>query len=211
MPVAAAARRRSCLALHEPRHHHQDVIVVGQDIAGVDADTDLRSMRPCPGVAMALLSRLVIYPEKQLGWMARRGFSALFPKPPKEESKKDDKAVYHYFRLLDDHVLYQVAHSEAVEPLEASRELKDAVDGVVSSMKGRLLNSENVQFDVGGGRRLPAVTFSVENDKVFMTGKFIIDGKHLYGITLATARGSERRIATDRFIQSLKLMPPSPQ
>ena len=77
-------------------------------------------------------------------------------------------------------------------------------------MKGRLLHSENLQFDAGAARRLPTVTFSVENDKVFMTGKFIVDGKHLYGITLAAARGSERRVTADRFIQSLKLMPPSP-
>jgi hypothetical protein len=54
-------------------------------------------------------------------------------------------------------------------------------------MKGRLLPSENLQFDAGASRRLPTVTFSVENDKVFMTGKFIIGGKHLYGITLAAA------------------------
>jgi hypothetical protein len=54
-------------------------------------------------------------------------------------------------------------------------------------MKGRLLPSENLQFDAGVSRRLPTVTFSVENDKVFMTGKFIIGGKHLYGITLAAA------------------------
>jgi len=63
-------------------------------------------------------------------------------------------------------------------------------------MKGRLLHSENLQFDAGAGRRLPTVTFSVENDKVFMTGKFIIGGKHLYGITLA-ARSSQRRVAGD--------------
>jgi hypothetical protein len=52
---------------------------------------------------------------------------------------------------------------------------------------------------------------SVANDKVFMTGKFIVDGKQLYGITLAAARGAEGRVAANRFIQSLKLMPPSPQ
>lgn len=162
-------------------------------------------------VALAMLAALPQSRAQQPFVRSQDGFSALFPKPPKEESSKDDKAVYHYFRLLDDHVLYQVAHSEALEPLEANRELKDAVDGVVSSMKGRLLHSENVQFDAGAGRRLPAVTFSVENDKIFMTGKFIVDGKQLYGITLAAARGSERRVAADRFIQSLKLMPPSQQ
>jgi hypothetical protein len=170
--------------------------------------------RSCLTPLLLVLAMLAAVPQsraQQAFVRSQDGFSAVFPKPPKEESSKDDKAVYHYFRLLDDHVLYQVAHSEALEPLEASRELKDAVDSVVSSMKGRLLNSENVRFDAGAGRRLPAVAFSVENDKVFMTGKFIIDGKHLYGITLAAARGSERGVAADRFIQSLKLMPPSQQ
>jgi len=162
-------------------------------------------------VVLAMLAALLQSRAQQPFVGSQDGFSAVFPKPPKAESSKDDKAVYHYFRLLDDHVLYQVAHSEALEPLEASRELKDAVDGVVRSMKGRLLHSENVQFDAGAGRRLPGVTFSVENDKVLMTGKFIVDGKQFYGITLAAARGSERRVAADRFIQSLKLMPPSRQ
>jgi hypothetical protein len=164
---------------------------------------------------LVMLATLAVMPpcgaQEKPFTRAADGFSAGFPKPPEETSDKDGAAVYHYFRVFDDHVLYQVAHSQAAAPLQAGSELKDALDGMVAGMKGRLLASETIEFDAGQGRRLPALTFFVENDKVSVTGTFVVDGKHLYGINAATEHGFDRHVAADRFVQSLKLLPPAPQ
>ncbi|MDD5302515.1 MAG: hypothetical protein PHS14_05330 [Elusimicrobia bacterium] len=135
------------------------------------------------------------------------GFSVIFPAPPVQETSKDAASETNFFRLTDDHLIYQVVVAIGKKNLDAPKEMKDAVEAVADSMKGRLFVTESVRHALKGGRNLPAMTFVAENDSKLITGKFIVDGKYLYGYAVAVDRGFDRHAAVEAFIRSFKLTP----
>lgn len=135
------------------------------------------------------------------------GFTATFPAPPTPSTAKSSGADFTFFQLLDDRVVYQVLVATSSAVLDAPQELKDAVNGVADSMKGRLVVTESVKHAADDGRKLPAIAYVAENNDTVMVGRFIVDGKRMFGYAVAVVRGFDRHLAAEAFIRSFRLTP----
>jgi hypothetical protein len=138
------------------------------------------------------------------------GFRALFPTTPELTRKSvpiggDVYELHSYTAQAGSTSLYigvcdYGAKGVAADPDEL---LGSAKQGVVDDMKARILREKRITLDAGVG-----TAFEAESDTTHSSVRMVLSGGALYQIMASTPR-SEKFAESERFLDSLELIPPT--